>query len=169
MWNPASRQVFISLTVATEERWSGSHRLGGWNAPPPHLMENSAVASIQAHLWDVGPHNTAWLSSTSLPPYLPAQLPGLTYPWSDSLLNTSPNPPSLSSPPDTCVFVTISVAAYSPTSWTLTSQSSSPVEASSLLFLLESDVFQLQRARDEANVAAFFHQAANPPVIVELL
>lgn len=168
MWNPASRQVFISLTVATEERWSSSHRLGGWNTSP-HLMENSAVATIQAHLWDVGPHDTAWLSPTSLPPYLPAQLSGLTYPWSGSLLNASPNPPTLFIPLDTCVFVTISIDAYSSTSWTLTSQSSSPVEASPLLFLLESDVFQLQRARDEANVAAFFHQAADPPVIVELL
>lgn len=45
----------------------------------------------------------------------------------------------------------------------------SPVEASSLLFLLESNVFQFQGARDEADVAAFFHQAADPPVIVELL
>lgn len=45
----------------------------------------------------------------------------------------------------------------------------SPVEASSLLFLLESDVFQLQRTGDEADLAAFFHQTAYPPVIVELL
>lgn len=45
----------------------------------------------------------------------------------------------------------------------------SPVEASSLLLLLESDVFQLQRTRDEADLAAFFHQAADPPVVVELL
>lgn len=45
----------------------------------------------------------------------------------------------------------------------------SPMKASSLLFLLESDVFQLQWARDEANVTAFFHQTADPPVIVVLL
>lgn len=45
----------------------------------------------------------------------------------------------------------------------------SPVEASSLLLLLESDVFQLQGTRDEADLAAFFHQAADPPVVVELL
>ncbi len=43
------------------------------------------------------------------------------------------------------------------------------MEASSLLFLLKSDVFQLQRARDEADVTAFFDQAADPPVIVVLL
>lgn len=43
------------------------------------------------------------------------------------------------------------------------------MEASPLLFLLESDVFQLQRTRDEADLAAFFHQTADPPVIVELL
>lgn len=45
----------------------------------------------------------------------------------------------------------------------------SPVEASSLLFLLQSDIFELQRARDEANVTAFLHQATNPPVVVVLL
>lgn len=45
----------------------------------------------------------------------------------------------------------------------------SPMEASPLLFLLESDVFQLQWTRDEADLAAFFHQTADPPVIVELL
>lgn len=43
------------------------------------------------------------------------------------------------------------------------------MEASPLLFLLESDVFQLQWTRDEADLAAFFHQTADPPVIVELL
>lgn len=43
------------------------------------------------------------------------------------------------------------------------------MEASSLLLLLESDVFQLQGARDEADVTAFFHQTADPPVIVVLL
>lgn len=46
---------------------------------------------------------------------------------------------------------------------------SSPVEASSLLLLLESDVLQLQRTRDESDFTAFFHQTADPPVIVELL
>lgn len=45
----------------------------------------------------------------------------------------------------------------------------SPMEASSLLFLLKSDIFQLQRARDETNVTAFLHQATNPPVVVVLL
>lgn len=45
----------------------------------------------------------------------------------------------------------------------------SPVEASPLLFLLQADVFQLQWTRDEADLAAFFHQTADPPVIVELL
>lgn len=43
------------------------------------------------------------------------------------------------------------------------------MEASPLLFLVESDVLQLQRARDEADFTAFFHQTADPPVIVELL
>lgn len=74
------------------------------------------------------------------------------------------------------VFPTVSAAADSSTSCTLTTQSSSfvplfhsPVEASPLLFLVESDVFQLQRARDEADFTALFHQTADPPVIVELL
>lgn len=49
------------------------------------------------------------------------------------------------------------------------SSADSPVEASSLLLLLQPDVFQLQRARDEADLAAFFHQTADPPVVVELL
>lgn len=43
------------------------------------------------------------------------------------------------------------------------------MEASPLLFLVESDVLQLQRARDEADFTALFHQTADPPVIVELL
>ena len=48
-------------------------------------------------------------------------------------------------------------------------QADSPVEASPFLLLLEPDVLQLQWARDEADVTAFLHQTANPPVIVELL
>lgn len=47
--------------------------------------------------------------------------------------------------------------------------SDSPVEASPLLFLLKSDVFQLQWTWDETDLAAFFHQTSDPPVIVELL
>lgn len=43
-----------------------SNGLGGWNTSP-HLMENHVVATIQTHLWEVGPHCAAWLSSTWLP------------------------------------------------------------------------------------------------------
>lgn len=49
------------------------------------------------------------------------------------------------------------------------SRLSSPVEASSLLLLLQSNILQLQRTRDESDFTAFFHQTADPPVIVELL
>lgn len=55
----------------------------------PHLMEHSVVATIQAHLWEAGPHNIAWLSSTSFLPYLPAHLPGFTHPQKPS---NSPHP-----------------------------------------------------------------------------
>lgn len=44
-----------------------------------------------------------------------------------------------------------------------------PLDSSSLLLLLEPDVLELQRAGDEANLAALFHQPADPPVVVELL
>lgn len=44
-----------------------------------------------------------------------------------------------------------------------------PLDSSSLLLLLEPDVLELQWAGDEANLAALFHQPADPPVVVELL
>ena len=44
-----------------------------------------------------------------------------------------------------------------------------PVETSSLLLLLETDVLQFERAGDEAGVTALLHQATDPPVIAVLL
>lgn len=45
----------------------------------------------------------------------------------------------------------------------------SPLDSSPLLLLLEPDVLELQRAGNEADLTALLHQAADPPVIVELL
>lgn len=44
-----------------------------------------------------------------------------------------------------------------------------PLHTALLLLQLGSDVFQLQRAGDEADLTALFHQPPDPPVIIKLL
>lgn len=44
-----------------------------------------------------------------------------------------------------------------------------PLNTALLLLQLGSDVFQLQRAGDEADLTALFYQPPDPPVIIELL